>query len=50
MEIFRYSSDAWGQTALEGISWDLLPFFFGMGVVVIVAHALIKWVNARNQG
>ena len=50
MEVFRYSSDAWGQTALEGVSWDLLPLFLGMGVFVIVVHALIKWVSARNQG
>ena len=50
VEVFRYSSDAWGQTVLEGVSWDLLPLFLGMGVFVIVVHALIKWMSARNQG
>ena len=42
MEILRYTSNAWGQSALEGVSWDLLPVFFGAGVVIIVVHALYK--------
>jgi len=39
MEIFRYSSNAWGQRVLEGVSWDLIPLFFVAGVVFIVLHA-----------
>ena len=48
MEVLRYSSNAWGQTVLEGVSWDLLPVFFGIGVVVIIGHALFKRFIARN--
>jgi len=40
MEVLRYSSNAWGQQVLEGISWELLPGFVGVGVVVIICHAL----------
>ncbi len=32
MEILRYSKDAWGQTVLEGMSWDLFWYFVGAGV------------------
>jgi hypothetical protein len=40
MEILRYSTDAWGQQTLEGVSWDLLPVFFGAALAFIVLHAL----------
>ena len=40
MEVFRYSSNAWGQRVLEGISWDLLPVFISVGLVTIVVHLL----------
>lgn len=40
MELLRYSSNAWGQKILEGISWDLLPVFFGLALVFIVIHAV----------
>ncbi|NKB97106.1 MAG: hypothetical protein GKR90_01205 [Pseudomonadales bacterium] len=49
MEFFRYSSNAWGQTTLEGASWDLLPILFGIGVVVIVGHAAYMWLAKRKQ-
>jgi len=44
MEIFRYSSNAWGQKVLEGLSWDLLLVFFSIGAVFIVLHALYMWL------
>jgi hypothetical protein len=31
---------------LEGISWDLIPVFFGLGLAVIVVHALYRWLLA----
>lgn len=40
MEIFRYTSNAWGQRMLEGMSWDLLWLFAGAGLAFIVFHAL----------
>jgi hypothetical protein len=43
MELLRYTSNAWGQKALAGLSWDLLWVFFGIGAVFIVLHALYMW-------
>ena len=40
MDIFRYSSNAWGQRVLEGMSWDLIAYFAGAGVALIVLHAV----------
>jgi hypothetical protein len=34
------SRDVYGREVLEGASWDLLPVFFGLGLAVIVVHAL----------
>ncbi len=39
MDIFRYTSNAWGQRVLEGLSWDLIGYFAGAGVVFIALHA-----------
>ena len=50
MEVLRYSSNAWGQEVLEGISWDLIPVFFGVAVVVMVGHALfMRFVSRKNR-
>ncbi len=43
MEVFRYTTNAWGQSVLEGMSWDLLGVFFAAGCAFIVAHALYMW-------
>ena len=48
MEVFRYSSNAWGQEVLQGMSWDLLPAFFAAGVAIIVLHALFMWLAANK--
>jgi hypothetical protein len=50
MEVLRFSSNAWGQEVLEGISWDLLPLFFGVGVAVIVVHGLYMRFLSRKIG
>ncbi len=39
MEIFRITRNAWGQETLEGISWDLLPVAFWLGVAFIVGSS-----------
>ena len=50
MEVVRYSSNAWGQRVLEGISWDLLPVFIGVGVVTIVTHLLyMRFVSPKSS-
>ena len=49
MELFRYSSNAWGQQVLEGMSWDLLAVFFGAGVVLVILHALYAWLIAPRK-
>ena len=48
MEFLRYSKDAWGQTKLEGMSWDLFWFFIGAGVVFIVSHIIYMQVVAKK--
>mgnify|MGYP001309505901 CR=1 FL=1 len=40
MQILRISRDLYGQEALQGVSWDLIPWFFGAAVAFIVVHAL----------
>ena len=49
MEFFRVSRNVWGQEILQGVSWDLIPVFFGAGVVFIVAHMLYRWLLAPKQ-
>ena len=48
MEIFRITRNAWGQEALEGISWDLLPVAFALGLAIIVGH--LVWRALRGKG
>lgn len=44
MELLRRSQNPWGQEILQGVSWDLLPWFVGTGVVLIVLHMLYMWL------
>lgn len=51
MEILRYSSDAWGQTVLEGMSWDTFWFFVGAGIAFIIFHIIyMKIVTGKSKG
>ena len=45
MEIFRITRNAWGQETLEGMSWDLLPVAFGLGVAIMIAHLIWRVVR-----
>jgi hypothetical protein len=47
VEILRITRNAWGQETLEGVSWDLLPVAFGLGVAIIVGHLI--WRALRRQ-
>lgn len=49
MEILRYSSNAWGQTVPEGVSWDLISVFFSAGLVFIILHALFMKLFSREK-
>ena len=44
MEFFRVSRNVWGQESIQGMSWDLLPVFFWVGVLLIVSHAIYCWL------
>ena len=44
MELLRYSSNAWGQTTLEGVSWELIPVFLGLGFAVVIVHGVYLWL------
>ena len=49
MEIFRVSRNVYGQETLQGMSWDLLWVFVALGGVIIVVHALYRWLAAPNK-
>ena len=46
MEIFRFTRTVYGQEVLQGMSWDLIGVFFGIGLAYIVLHALYSWLLA----
>jgi hypothetical protein len=39
LEVLRYGRDVYGRAVLEGMSWDLIGVFFGLGLAVILIHA-----------
>lgn len=49
MEILRVTRDVYGREVLQGVSWDLLPVFFGVGVVLIVGHAAYRALVAQRR-
>ena len=49
MELLRYSTNAWGQRTLEGVSWDLIGICFLIGDVFIALHALYMWLCPPEQ-
>ena len=49
MELLRVSRDIYGREVLQGMSWDLLWVFFGVGCVLIVGHALCRLILAPKQ-
>jgi hypothetical protein len=44
MDLLRVSRDIYGREVLQGMSWDLLPVFFGLGCLLIVGHAVGRWL------
>jgi hypothetical protein len=49
VELFRVSRDVYGREVLQGMSWDLLWVFFGLGLTLIVGHALYRLILAPKQ-
>ncbi|MBT5031832.1 MAG: hypothetical protein HOM55_05995 [Proteobacteria bacterium] len=39
--------DQWGQEVLVGVSWDLLPWFFGVAAAIIVLHFLYASISKK---
>lgn len=48
MELFRVTHNAWGQSLLVGVAWDVLWVFMGAAAAVIVVHALYKALWPRR--
>ena len=44
MELFRISRDIYGREVLQGMSWDLLWVFVGIGCALIVGHAVYRLI------
>ena len=49
MELFRYATSVYGEREIRGGSFDLIQYFVAMGVVVILVHAIFKWVLPSNN-
>jgi hypothetical protein len=49
IDLLRYSHDVYGQTKLEGVSWDLLPIFFYGALILIVLHLIYAAVSRRKH-
>ncbi|MGA1741870.1 MAG: hypothetical protein ACO4AC_06850 [Pseudohongiellaceae bacterium] len=48
MDIFRYSSNAYGQQVLGGISFDLIYVFAGVSAAIILAHFFYRLLNKKD--
>jgi len=43
MQLFRYATSIYGGSdVVIGASWDLLPWFVGVGAAFIIVHAVMK--------
>lgn len=47
MEIFRYSRNVYGQSTLEGMSFELVWLFIGVATALIVGHLLYAFVTRK---
>lgn len=48
MEMTRHGHDAYGETVVNGVSWDLLPVAFWSGIAVIVVHLIWRAISRRG--
>jgi hypothetical protein len=49
MDILRYSRNAWGQTTVDGVSYDLFWVFLAAALVFVVVHAVFTAVNHHRR-
>lgn len=49
MDIFRYSRNVYGQSTLEGMSFELVWVFIGVATVVIIGHLLWAFVARKTD-
>ena len=49
MEIFRMGRDVWGRPVPEGVSWHLIWVAVGLGVAVIIGHAVYRAMRPRSS-
>lgn len=49
MDFLRFGRDVYGREVLEGMSWDLIGVFFGLGLAVIVVHVIYRWLFAPRS-
>ena len=49
MEIFRYSRNVYGQSTLEGMSFELVWVFIGAAMVIIVGHLLWSFLTSKTN-
>jgi hypothetical protein len=49
VEWVRVSRDVYGQSVLEGASWDLLPWFAGVAAAIVVAHAIYAVLRGARK-
>lgn len=49
MELIRISRDAYGREVLQGMSWDLIYVFAGLGAALIIGHALYRYFFAPKR-
>ncbi len=40
LNVLEYQSNAWGQSVLQGVSWDLIWIFAAAGLAVIICHLI----------
>jgi hypothetical protein len=49
MQLFRYAASIYGGSdVVIGASWDLLPWFVGVGAAFIILHAMGKAFAGRH--
>jgi len=49
VELFRYATSVYGGREIIGASFDLLQYFVAAGAIVILVHAIFKWVLPANN-
>jgi hypothetical protein len=47
MELFRYSRNVYGQSTLEGMSFELVWIFIGVAMLIIVGHLAWSFLTRK---